>query len=148
MVTPAANFEPGRGSAPGERGPASGSARGFGFLFAGLSAAIGATVWIERDTVVVWPFAVSGAFAAAALFRPALLGPLNRAWFRLGLLLSRIVSPVVLAVLFYAVVTPTGLVMRLLGKDPLRLRFDRQAESYWIRRTPPGPTPESMKNQF
>ena len=148
MVTLAANFEPGRGSALGERGPAPGSNRGFGFLFGALFAVIGATLWVGRGAVVAWPFAASGAFIAAALFRPALLGPFNRAWFRLGLLLSRIVSPVVLAVLFYAVVTPTGLVMRLMGKDPLRLHFDRQAESYWIRRTPPGPAPASMRNQF
>ena len=148
MVTPAANFEPGRGSAPGEQGPAPGSDRGFGFLFAALFAVIGAALWVGRGAVAAWPFAASGAFIAAARFRPGLLGPLNRAWFRLGLLLSRIVSPVVLAVLFYGVVTPTGLVMRLLGKDPLRLRFDRPAASYWIRRTPPGPEPASMRNQF
>ena len=143
-----ANFEPGRGPDHGESELAPGSDRGFGLLFAALFAAVGAAAWAGRGVVVAWPFAASGAFMAAALFRPGLLGPLNRAWFRLGLLLSRIVSPVVLAVLFYAVVTPTGLLMRLMGKDPLRLRFDRRAASYWIRRTPPGPVPESMKNQF
>jgi hypothetical protein len=54
----------------------------------------------------------------------------------------------VMAVLFYVTVTPIALLMRMLGKDPLRLRRDPDAASYWIHRTPPGPTPESMKNQF
>jgi hypothetical protein len=63
-------------------------------------------------------------------------------------LLHSIVSPVALAILFYGVVMPTGLLMRLLGKDPLRLRLDSRAASYWIERTPPGPDAESLKNQF
>ena len=148
MVRPAADFEPGRGPGGGGSGLAPGSDSGFGFVFAALFAVIGGALWAGRGSFAAWPFAVSGAFLAAAVFRPRLLGPLNRAWFRFGLLLSRIVSPVVLALLFYAVVTPTGLVMRLLGKDPLRLRFDRQADSYWIRRNPPGPRPAAMRNQF
>lgn len=148
MLALAANFEPGRGPGRGDSELAPGSDSGFGFLFAALFAVIGAALWAGRGSVVAWPFAVSGAFVAAAVVRPGLLGPLNRAWFRFGLLLSRIVSPVVLAALFYAVVTPTGLAVRLLGKDPLRLRFDRQSESYWIHRTPPGPEPAAMRNQF
>ena len=69
-----------------------------------------------------------------AWLSPAALAPLNRVWTRFGLLLHRIVSPVVLGVMFFVVVTPMGLVMRALGKDPLRLRFDREARSYWIDR--------------
>jgi len=67
---------------------------------------------------------------------------------KLGDILHRIASPIALAILFYGVVTPTGLLMRLFGKDPLRLRFDREAKSYWIAREPPGPAPESLKDQF
>ena len=63
-------------------------------------------------------------------------------------LLYKIVNPVVLGLLFYVTVTPIALLMRVLGKDPLRLRRDSDAASYWIDRTPPGPVPESMKNQF
>jgi hypothetical protein len=78
---------------------------------------------------------------------PAALAPLNRMdAFRL--LLHRIVSPLVLGVMFFGVVTPMGLVMRALGKDPLRLRFDRDARSYWIDRRPPGPAPDTLNNQF
>ena len=69
-------------------------------------------------------------------------------WVKLGALLYVIVSPIVMALLFYLTVTPLALLMRVPGKDPLRLRRDPNAASYWIERTPPGPAPESMKNQF
>jgi hypothetical protein len=87
-------------------------------------------------------------FLALALLAPASLGPFNRIWAKFGQLLHRIVSPVALAILYYCVVTPTGLLLRLLGKDVLRLHFDKAAASYWIPRTPPGPAAESLKNQF
>jgi hypothetical protein len=58
------------------------------------------------------------------------------------------VNPVVTGLLFFLVVTPTGFLFRLLGKDPLRLAFDAETRSYWIERRPPGPAPETMRNQF
>jgi hypothetical protein len=67
---------------------------------------------------------------------------------KLGLLLSRIVTPVVMGVVFFAVVTPVALILRVLGKDPLRLKLDPTAATYWIDRIPPGPSPESIKDQF
>lgn len=95
-----------------------------------------------------WSLAVAAAFAVVALVLPGVLTPLNRAWTRFGLLLHKIVSPIVLGFLFYIVVTPLGLLMRLLGKDPLRLRWDRQSSTYWIERKPPGPKPETLSDQF
>jgi hypothetical protein len=83
------------------------------------------------------------------VLRPAVLGPLNRWWLQLGLLLQqRLVTPVIMALLFFGTVTPIALVLRLLGKDLLRLRLDREADSYWIERRPPGPAPDTMRNQF
>jgi hypothetical protein len=82
------------------------------------------------------------------LVRPGLLAGLNRQWTKLGVLLGKVVSPIALGLLFYCAIAPLGIVMRLAGKDPLRLKFDRAAESYWIRREPPGPAPDSMTNQF
>jgi hypothetical protein len=67
---------------------------------------------------------------------------------RFGLLLGRLVSPIVVGVLFFVVFTPFGLVMRAFGYDPLRLKADPRASTYWIERSPPGPAPESMKDQF
>jgi hypothetical protein len=65
-----------------------------------------------------------------------------------GLVLHRCVSPLVLGLVYFSTVTPIGLVLRVLGKDPLRLRFDREAESYWIERRPPGPAGPTMSKQF
>jgi len=87
-------------------------------------------------------------FALVALVKPALLARLNRLWVTLGVWLGRAVSPIALGVLFYGVLTPLGAVMRLTGKDPLRLKLDSRADSYWIPREAPGPVPDSMTNQF
>ena len=96
----------------------------------------------------MWPLGLGAAFLLVALAQPALLEPLNRLWTQFGLLLHRITNPLIMRLMFYLAVTPTALVIRLAGKDPLRLRFDRSATSYWIDREPPGPAPETMKHQF
>lgn len=124
------------------------SNRSFGLVFAAVFAIIGLWPLLGDGGVRIWSLAISLAFLAVALLRPVLLAPLNRLWTRFGLLLHHVVNPIIMGLLFYLVVTPTGLVMRALGKDLLRLRFDRQAKSYWIERQPPGPAPESMKDQF
>ena len=74
--------------------------------------------------------------------------PLNRLWFRFGELLHRIVSPIALGVIFFGVVTPYAVVMRLFGRDALLLRKGSARPSYWVRREPPGPPPDSFHNQF
>jgi len=76
------------------------------------------------------------------------LSPLNRMWTWLARALNKIVNPVVTAALFYLVFTPVGVLMRLTGADPLRLRFDKGAKTYWIEKQPPGPPPETMARQF
>ena len=87
-------------------------------------------------------------FLAAALLAPRVLAPLNQLWLRFGLLLHKVVSPVVLSLVFFSTVTPIGLLLRRLGKDPLRLRFDPDAPTYWIERRPPGPSGDSMPKQY
>lgn len=77
----------------------------------------------------------------------SLRGP-NRAWMKLGMVLSRLVNPIVLALIYGTTMVPIGLMMRATGRDPLRLRLDPKADSYWIMRDPPGPAPETMINQF
>jgi hypothetical protein len=104
-------------------------------------------LWSGRP-IRSWALAVSVVFFAAALLKPAVLAPLNRVWIALGLLLTKITNPIVLGLLFYAVFTPYGWVMRLFGSDRLHRRFDRQAASYWIPRQPPGPAADSMSKQF
>ena len=124
------------------------SDRVFGLVFAGLFLVIGCWPLFNALGPRWWALAVAAAFAVIALLRPALLGGLNRLWTRLGLLLGKVVSPIALGVLFYGVLTPIGALMRLTGKDPLRLKRDHHAVSYWIPREPPGPPPDSMTNQF
>jgi len=124
------------------------SNRSFGIVFAFVFAVIGLLPLVFGGSVRVWALTVGGLFLLVALAVPAMLAPLNRAWLRVGLLLHRIVSPLVLGIMFFLVITPMGLLMRALGKDLLRLRFDKQSSSYWIDRAPPGPAPESLKDQF
>ncbi|MEM8949643.1 MAG: SxtJ family membrane protein [Pseudomonadota bacterium] len=88
------------------------------------------------------------ALLVMGLVLPSVLAPLNRAWMKLGLLLFTIVNPIVLGLIFLVTIIPIGLALRLFGKDPLRLRFEPDAKSYWIERDPPGPEPESMPQQF
>lgn len=94
------------------------------------------------------PMGIAGGFLTIALIQPALLAPLNKFWLRVGALLHTITSPIILGIMFYLVITPIGLLMRLTGKDLLRLKFDRNASSYWIQRTPPGPDKNSLHRQF
>ncbi len=89
------------------------------------------------------------AFALAALTAPHMLAPLNRLWLKLGILLHHLVTPVILALLFYGVVMPTGLVLRLLGKRPLRLRREPDAATYWVARPSEAAQPAvTMTRQF
>lgn len=124
------------------------SDRSFGIVFAVVFAIIGLWPFLFGGTLRWWSLAVGAAFLAVALIRPGALAPLNRLWTKFGLLLNRLVSPLVMGLLFFVVITPFALVMRLAGKDLLRLKRDPDAKSYWVLREPPGPSPETIKNQY
>lgn len=124
------------------------SDRNFGLVFAVFLLIVALLPLLHGNTLRLWALGLAGVFLLLALTVPKLLAPFSRLWMRFGMLLHRIVSPVALAVLFYGVVTPTGLLMRLFGKDPLRLRLDKSISSYWIQRSPSEPTPESLKLPF
>lgn len=124
------------------------SDRSFGLVFAAFFLIVGLLPLLHGHALRIWALLMAAGFLVVAMIIPGILSPLNRLWTSFGLLLHRIVSPIALSILFYGIVTPTGLLMRLFGKDPLRLRPDKNAASYWIVRTPPGPEPESLKNQF
>lgn len=124
------------------------SDRAFGIVFAVVFLIIALWPLLDGEAPRLWSLIVAGLLGGTAAIRPALLAPFNRAWTRFGLLLHKIVNPVIMALVFYLTVTPTALIMRLLGKDPLRRRFDPDAASYWIKRDPPGPEPDTMKHQF
>jgi hypothetical protein len=124
------------------------SDRNFGLVIAAAFLLIGLGPLRHGHTPRWWALALACVFALVAVSRPALLARLNRLWMKLGIVLGKVVSPIALGILFYGVLTPLAAVIRLTGKDPLRLKLDRAAESYWITRTPPGPAPDSMTNQF
>ena len=125
-----------------------GSNRAFGLVFVVVFLVIALWPLLNDEPVRNWSLWIAGALLLVSLVRPQLLTPLNQLWFKFGLLLHKIVSPVVMALLYFLTVTPTALLMRLFGKRPLDLEFDETAETYWIERTPRGPSPETMKNQF
>lgn len=124
------------------------SDRSFGFVFAAVFAIIAGFPLLFGDAPRWWSAAIAGAFLAAAILHPPVLSLPNRLWARFGLLLHRIVNPIVMGFLFFLVVTPIAMLMRLAGKRPLQTVLDAGAASYWVKREPPGPAPETMKQQF
>ncbi len=125
-----------------------GTDRGFGLVFAGFFGIISAISLWRGGVTWHWSLPLAAAFLAVALIYPKILAPLNRAWLKFGLLLYKVMNPLILGLLFFVTIMPIGLVMRAFGKDFLRLKLDRNTSSYWIERTPPGPPPQSMRNQF
>jgi hypothetical protein len=92
-------------------------------------------------------FVIAFIFAILAGTLPSSLTVLNKLWFKLGLLIGRFLSPIVLGLMFFVIITPIALITRLFGRDALRIK-ERPVSSYWIDRIPPGPDSESFKNQF
>ena len=123
------------------------SDRSFGLVMAAFFALVGLVPLIRGAGLRKWPLLAAAVLLPISVVRPGLLHLLNQAWGRLGLFLSRVFNPVFIGLIFFVVVTPLGLLFRLFGRDALRLR-SAHAASYWIRRQPPGPSPESMRQQF
>ena len=125
------------------------SERRFGLLFV-VVCALAAAYGMHKGWAKLFVSAfivVSIGFALAALFVPKVLRPLNFAWFKLGELMGKVVSPIVLGVIFYLLITPFGVIGRLFGRDELKLKRGN-LDTYWISREPPGPPGESFKNQY
>ena len=125
-----------------------GSERSFGIVFAVVFAIVALWPLMADGGVRLWAAVVAGLFLALALVAPGILKPLNLLWFKFGMVLHKIVNPLIMGLLFFVTVTPIALLMRALGKRPLALEADASLESYWIERDPPGPDPETMKRQF
>ena len=124
------------------------SDRSFGLTIAAILGIIGGGRLALGHSHSGWWLGAAAALALFALYLPAALGPINRAWLRFGFVLYKIVNPIIMALLFFSTIVPIGIVMRLRGKDPLRLRRDPDASSYWIGRVPPNSPSETMRNQF
>ncbi len=125
-----------------------GSERSFGLVFAALFVIISLWPLAHGNDLRLWALASGTGFLTLALALPEVLRPLNILWFRLGLLIGRVMTPVVMAAIFLLTVVPVGLAMRAAGKDVLRLSRRPDLKSYWITRDSPGPERGSMKRQF
>jgi hypothetical protein len=117
------------------------SDRSFGWTFTGVFLLVG--IFAHP-----WVVVLAALTAAVTLTRSHWLAPLNHAWMKLGAALHKVVSPVVMGVMFFGLFTPMGWVMRRLGWDAMKRSYDPKAGSYWIRRDPPGPADDSFRNLF
>ena len=125
-----------------------GSDRSFGLVIGGVFLVLSLLkLWAGSALGWLW-LALAALFVGAALISPRVLAPLNRIWFRFGLLLHKVVSPLVMALIFFGAVTPIGLLMRACGQRPIALRGDRAATSYWLPRREGTPAPGSMVKQY
>ena len=123
------------------------SDRGFGFVFTAVFTIIGLWPLLGGSTPYWWALGVSALFLLVSLARPRLLAPLNRIWMRFGLLLHKITNPIIMGFLFFFLITPFGLVRRMIRRDPLGLKRREDLESYWSGREA-AQSETSMERQF
>ena len=121
-----------------------GSNRSFGIVFFIVFVLIATYPLINQGEVRIWSLIISFLFLFLGLLNSKILTPLNKLWFRFGLFLGKIISPIVMGVIFFLVVTPIGLLMRFFGKDVLNLKINKKKSSYWIEKVGPK---SKMKNQ-
>lgn len=124
------------------------SNRRFGLTMAAACIAVGGFRALFAHAHSEWWLAAGLVIALLAAAWPDALAPFNRLWLKIGLVLYKIVNPVVMTMLFVSTIVPVGVLLRLRGQDPLRLKPRPDAASYWIEREQRGPVPEAMKNQF
>ena len=122
-----------------------GSNRSFGIVFFIVFLLIAIYPLINQEEVRIWSLIISFLFLFLGLLNSKILTPFNKLWFKFGLFLGKIVSPIIMGIIFFLVVTPIGLLMRLLGKDVLNLKLNKKKSSYWIEKAGPK---SKMKNQF
>ena len=121
-----------------------GSNKSFGIVFFIVFLLIAFYPLINQENIRIWSLVISLVFLILGLKNSNILSPLNKIWFKFGILLGKIISPIVMGMIYFLVVTPTGLLMRLFGKDILNLKFNND-RSYWIEKKEPK---SKMKNQF
>ena len=120
------------------------SNRSFGIVFFIVFLLIALYPLLKGNDLRVWSLIISFVFLILGLINSKILTPLNRLWFKFGLLLGKFISPLIMGIIFFIVVTPIGIIMRLLKKDLLNLKYNRK-ETYWIERKK---SLGSMKKQF
>ena len=120
------------------------SNRSFGIVFFIVFLVISIYPLINNGELRLWSLIISIIFLFLGLINSKILNPLNKLWFRFGIFLGKVISPLIMCIIFFLVVTPIGILMRLLNKDLLNLKFNNSS-TYWIEKTEPK---SKMKNQF
>ena len=121
------------------------SNRSFGLLFFVVFLIVSLWPLTHEGSIRIWSVIISAVFLILGLINSRLLTPLNVLWFKLGMILGAIISPIVMGIVFFLVVTPTGFILRIMGKDLLNKKYDKEKETYWIKREASIGT---MKRQF
>ena len=125
-----------------------GSDRSFGRIIAGICELFGILPLLHGREPSWWLVALGGVFFFLSWLAPKWLAPLNKLWFWVGKALGALMEPLIMSIIFFAIVTPTALIQRWTDRDILGLRYTADAKTYWKLRNPPGPEPDSLKNQF
>ncbi len=121
------------------------SNRNFGFVFSIFFLLIYFYIYINSEISLIWILIISAIFFILGAFNSKLLNPLNKIWYKFGIILGKIISPFIMGFIFYFIVTPTGIIMKVMKKDLLNLKFDEKKKSYWIKKST---LKSKMKNQF
>ncbi len=121
-----------------------GSNRGFGLVFFSVFLIISLYPLIYNEDIRLWSLFIAIIFLILGLINSKILSPFNKLWFKFGLFLGKIISPLIMGIIFFLVVTPIGFIMRLLKKDLINLKYN-DSKSYWVKKTGPK---SKMKNQF
>ena len=121
-----------------------GSNKSFGIVFFIVFLLISIYPLLNNESIRLWSLIISIVFLILGILNSFLLSPLNKLWFKFGIFLGKIISPIIMGIIFFLVVFPIGFIMRLLGKDLLNLKYNNH-KTYWIEKTEPK---SKMKNQF
>ena len=121
------------------------SNRSFGIVFFVVFLFIALYPITYSEDIRIWSLIISFIFIILGLLNSKILTPLNKLWFKFGVILAKIISPIIMGIIFFLVVTPIGLIMKVLGKDLLRLKYNKKDNTYWIEKNGPK---SKMKNQF
>ena len=121
------------------------SNRNFGLVFFIVFLIVALWPLTYENPIRIWSVIISLIFLILGLMNSKLLTPLNKLWFKFGMLLGAIIAPIAMGIVFFLVVTPVGLIMKIAGKDLLKTRYDKKSKSYWIDREKSVGT---MKRQF
>ena len=124
------------------------SDRSFGLVITSACVIVALYPLIATRTPHWWLLVVAAILFVLSLVKPNLLTPFNRIWTRFGLILGKFVNPIVLGLMYYLIIFPLALVLKLFGRDQMQRKFNSELETYWQNREPPGPTPGSMQNQY